>query len=172
MDQAGGGAGLAGHAAVGILLEDRVQNRVGDLVADLIGMSLGNGFRSKQMSCHGFFLLSALRNATKKRSVRIDRVLYLLLSSSFDSFVGFGTLKKTGCRGFTGPIPPPLLIRYSLVLYIVASFLLLSIGFPEIKKVFIFSRFREISPRSRQQLRQSHHHRHGHGGNRRLHRYQ
>ena len=94
MDQAGGGAGLAGHAAVGILLEDRIQNRVGDLVADLIGMSLGNGFRSKQMSCHGFFLLSALRNATKKRSVRIDRVLYLLLSSSFDSFVGFGTLKK------------------------------------------------------------------------------
>ena len=55
VDQAGGGAGLAGHAAVGILLEDRVQNRVGDLVADLIGMSLGNGFRSKQMSCHGFF---------------------------------------------------------------------------------------------------------------------
>ena len=94
VDQAGGGAGLAGHAAIGVLLKDRVQHRVGDLVADLIGMPLGNGFRSKQMSCHdNFSFLLGTRN--KKALCRTDRVLKLsCLPSSFDSFAGFGTLKK------------------------------------------------------------------------------
>ena len=55
VDEAGGGAGLAGHAAIGVLLEDRVQHRVADLVADLVGMPFGNGLRGKQMSCHNFF---------------------------------------------------------------------------------------------------------------------
>ncbi len=55
VDQAGGGAGLAGHAAIGVLLKDRVQHRVADLVADLVGMPFGNGLRGKQMSCHDFF---------------------------------------------------------------------------------------------------------------------
>ena len=55
VDQAGGGAGLAGHAAIGVLLEDRVQHRVADLVAYLVGMPFGNGLRGKQMSCHNFF---------------------------------------------------------------------------------------------------------------------
>ena len=47
VDQARRGAGLAGHAAMGILLQNRVQNGIGDLIADLIGMSLGNGFGCK-----------------------------------------------------------------------------------------------------------------------------
>ena len=50
--QAGGSTGLAGHAGVGVVGQDLVQDRVGDLVADLVGMSFGNGLRSKQMSCH------------------------------------------------------------------------------------------------------------------------
>ena len=69
VDEAGGGAGLAGHAAIGVLLKNRVQHRVGDLVADLIGMPLGNGFRSKQMSCHDDFSPFFWENAIKKRPV-------------------------------------------------------------------------------------------------------
>ena len=52
VDEAGGCTGLAGHAGVGVVGQDLVQDRVGDLVADLVGMSFGNGLRSKQMSCH------------------------------------------------------------------------------------------------------------------------
>ena len=58
VDQAGGSGGLAGHTAIGILLENGIQNGVADLVADLIGMSFGNGFGSKQMLCHKNDLLS------------------------------------------------------------------------------------------------------------------
>ena len=43
VDQARGGTGFAGHAAIGVLLQDRVQDGIGDLVADLIGMPLGDG---------------------------------------------------------------------------------------------------------------------------------
>jgi len=28
---------------------------------------------------------------------------------------GIGTILTTGCRGFTGPVPPPLLIRQVIV---------------------------------------------------------
>ena len=41
--------GLAGHAAVGVLGEDRVENGVGDLVGDLVRMPLGHRFRSEQV---------------------------------------------------------------------------------------------------------------------------
>ena len=44
---AGRGAALAGHVGVRVFGEDRVQNRVGNLVADFVGMSLGHGFRGK-----------------------------------------------------------------------------------------------------------------------------
>ena len=45
---AGGGDGFARHARHGILRKMRVQNRVRNLVADLIGMTLRNRFRSKE----------------------------------------------------------------------------------------------------------------------------
>ena len=35
-----------------VLGDDGVQHRVGDLVADFVGMSLGDGFRGKQSFCH------------------------------------------------------------------------------------------------------------------------
>ena len=54
VDQTGGSAGLAGHAGIGIVGQDLVQDRIGDLVADLVRMSLGDGLRSKQVSCHKF----------------------------------------------------------------------------------------------------------------------
>ena len=54
VDQTGGSAGLAGHAGIGVVGQDLVQDRIGDLVADLVRMSLGDGLRSKQVSCHKF----------------------------------------------------------------------------------------------------------------------
>ena len=45
VDQARGSTGLAGHAAIGILFQNGVQYRVGDLVTDLVRMSLSDGLR-------------------------------------------------------------------------------------------------------------------------------
>ena len=59
MDHAGRGAGLAGHAGLGVVGQDLVEDGIGDLIADLVGMSLGNGLGSKQMMlCHKIFLHS------------------------------------------------------------------------------------------------------------------
>ena len=44
LHQAGGGAGLTGHAGHGVFGEDRVQHRVADLVAELVRMPFGDGF--------------------------------------------------------------------------------------------------------------------------------
>ena len=62
VDKTGGDGRLAGHAAMGVFFKDGVQHSVADLIADLIGMSLGNGLGSKQMLCHSsspFLLCSA-----------------------------------------------------------------------------------------------------------------
>ena len=53
MDHAGGGSGLAGHVGIGVLTDDGVQHSVGNLVADLVGMALGDGFRGEQF--HYYF---------------------------------------------------------------------------------------------------------------------
>ena len=47
VDKPRGSRGLAGNSAVGVLLKYCVQHRIGDLVADLIGMSLGHGLGSE-----------------------------------------------------------------------------------------------------------------------------
>ena len=66
-DHAGRAAALAGNSAVLILGEDSVKDCVGDLVADLIGMSASYGFGCEKVVCHVFVLLltnkkSAWRN--------------------------------------------------------------------------------------------------------------
>ena len=138
VDQAGGGAGLAGHAAVGVLLKDRIQHRVGDLVADFIGMPLGNGFRSKQMSCHDNFSF-LLGTRSKKSALPNRQSAEAFLPSLIFRFVRrIWHLEKTGCRGFIGPVPSPLLIRYELVPYMIAGFLRLSIGFPKKTETIYF----------------------------------
>ena len=59
VDHAGRGTGLAGHAGLGVVGQDLVEDGIGDLIADLVGMSLGNGLGSKQtMLCHKIFLHS------------------------------------------------------------------------------------------------------------------
>ena len=47
VDKAGGDGGLAGHPGVGVLLDDGVQNGVGDLIAHLVGVALRDGFGGK-----------------------------------------------------------------------------------------------------------------------------
>ena len=56
VDQAGGAGGLAGDASAGVLFQDGVQHRVGDLVTDLVGMPLGDGFGCEQNFGHRCFL--------------------------------------------------------------------------------------------------------------------
>ena len=46
-NKAGGGAGFTGYTAHGILLHQRVKNRVRDGIAHFIGMAFSYGFRSK-----------------------------------------------------------------------------------------------------------------------------
>ena len=64
---AGGGHGLTGHAAGGVLGHDGVQNGVRNLVADLVGMSLGDGLGCKDTVCHvdSSFLFDAGENEKK-----------------------------------------------------------------------------------------------------------
>jgi hypothetical protein len=47
--EAGGDHGLAGHPAVRVLGQDRVQDGVGDLVGDLVGVALRHRFRSEEV---------------------------------------------------------------------------------------------------------------------------
>ena len=59
VDQARAGRGLTGHPALGVLGQDGVQDGVGNLVADFVGMPLGNGLRGEEiMSCHSVLLLA------------------------------------------------------------------------------------------------------------------
>ncbi len=51
-DHAGSSQGFTGHAGHGVLRQKGVQNAVRDLVADLVGMSLGDGFRGKDSFHH------------------------------------------------------------------------------------------------------------------------
>ena len=56
-DHAGGGAGLTGHAGHGVLGQNGVQNAVGHLVTQFVGMAFGNAFRSEQfLDCHVVYL--------------------------------------------------------------------------------------------------------------------
>ena len=49
---AGGDERLHGHATVRVLGEQRVQDRVADLVGDLVRVPLGDGFGREQASGH------------------------------------------------------------------------------------------------------------------------
>ena len=55
--QPGGDQGFAGHAAVRILRQERVENAIGNLVGQLVGMPHANRFTSEQKfaGCHEEF---------------------------------------------------------------------------------------------------------------------
>ena len=124
VDKAGGHGGLAGHAAVGVVFQDGVQHRVGDLVADLIGMSLGDGLGSKEIVAHIYLLVLYFPISDwkkKTRAVPDSARQNCLFSLIFRLTAGFGTLSLLRLPGFTGPFPPPLLIRCSIVEMIIAG---------------------------------------------------
>eukprot|EP01137_Pigoraptor_chileana_P029047 Opistho-2@13734 len=54
-DQASIGQRFGGHAGAGVLREDSVENRVRDLIRDLVGMAFGDGFRSKEKIVRHFY---------------------------------------------------------------------------------------------------------------------
>ena len=118
-DHACGGHSLAGYPAIGVLGQDRVQYSVGNLVADLVGMSFCNGLRGKNTVCHKLSVLSfVLMRRSKKAHPTVCLKWRNQSSSSFADRRNWH-LAYAGCRGFIGPFPPPLLIRYSIVMKIV-----------------------------------------------------
>ena len=65
-DNTGGGEGLTGHVGIGIVGQNVVQDGIGDLVADFVGVALGDGLRGKQTLCHNV-VPSFLTRARKTR---------------------------------------------------------------------------------------------------------
>ena len=63
LDKAGGNGGLAGDAPLRILLHDGVKHGVGDLVANFVGMSLGNGLGSEEISTHFLYPFHLIRSS-------------------------------------------------------------------------------------------------------------
>ena len=118
IDHAGGAGGLTGHPGLGIFFQNGVQHRIGNLVADFVGMSLGHRFRGKESFFHGYasFLcfhsvqVEPMPDRQKKRPARRSVISRRSLISRYTT-AGFGTLQKCRLPGFIGPFPPPLLIR-------------------------------------------------------------
>ena len=69
LHKTGGSAGLAGNAGRGILCQNGIQNRIADLVAELVGMPLGNGFAGKN-SAHENNLLDFCGKSFLNRTER------------------------------------------------------------------------------------------------------
>ena len=67
--------GFAGDLRVGIVAEEFVENGVGNLIRDLIGVSLGHRFRCKQKAhCYPFFRVKRIK--WEKLAVGIKNVLF------------------------------------------------------------------------------------------------
>ena len=56
-DAVGGGKGLGGDPRFGFLADESVEDRIGNPVADLIRVPLGNGFRSESVVLTGHVVL-------------------------------------------------------------------------------------------------------------------
>src|ERR1043166_4211393 len=92
-DHAGLRQRLAGNAAVGIAVEMRVEYRIGDLVAHLIGMPFGDRLRSekKVFRCHLAYLQAFRKKpnqtsiAKKRRGIKFHSFSKNLSSISFST---------------------------------------------------------------------------------------
>ena len=98
---AGGGAALAGDVGVGVLGEDGVEHGVGDLVADLVGMALGDGFGSKQ-SPHQNILRDLLEQKNPPSGELTEKYRYLASSS------GAGAACRRGNWHLAAPAREPV----------------------------------------------------------------
>ncbi len=93
----GGGDGLAGYPSIGVLGQNGVQNGVGDLVTDLVGMSFGDGLGGENAVCHSKFLsfdLCGIVGVQKKKHAwrRASEGLYITPHLSLTA--GIGTLRS------------------------------------------------------------------------------
>ena len=100
---AGRDRAFAGDAAVRVLRQNGVEDRVGDLVADLVGMSLRDGFGCKEMMSHWYSSLSVVPGK-ETSAPTADGALgkgedpHLSICTA-----GFGTLQvSAGCRASQG----------------------------------------------------------------------
>ena len=103
VDKAGGGRRLAGDAALGVGGKDGVEHGVGDLVADLIGMPLGDGFGCEKIMTHSS--LHNIRGARKTKAPpdrRVENIQRISLIFRFTA--GFGTL-HTQVAGLHRAVP-------------------------------------------------------------------
>ena len=109
-DHAGGGEGLTGHMGGGIAGQDIVQNGVGNLVAYLVGMPLGNGLRGKYAMTHSVVpFLSLVGKSARppddghKKCAPWSNGAHELHPHLSNTAAGFGTLRNTtGCRASSG----------------------------------------------------------------------
>ena len=60
----GGGKGFAGDTGLGLFGQEGVKNSIRDTVADLVGVTLGNGFRSEKIILSGHVVLHWVYTAT------------------------------------------------------------------------------------------------------------
>ena len=90
---AGGGGALTGHAGHGVLGQNGVQHAVGNLVADLVGMTFGHGFGGKNTFLHGTSFLHGGNKKTRRCAVREE-----CIPSSFDHNRRNWHLAFAGCR--------------------------------------------------------------------------
>ena len=80
-------------------------------------MSFCYGFGCKKSSCHSICSFLSRGNSIKKRHPRRVSKTFCTNPSSLGYTAGIGTVcDKNANRlpGFTGPVPPPLLIRYKV----------------------------------------------------------
>ena len=101
---AGRDRALAGDAAVRVLRQNGVKDRVGHLVADLVGMSLRDGFGCKEMMSHWILPRFLLCRGKETSAPTADGALgkgedpHLSICTA-----GFGTLQvSAGCRASQG----------------------------------------------------------------------
>ena len=73
--QSRGAERLARHLRIGVVTQEFVQNGVGNLIGDFIGMPLGHRFRCKQKAhCYPFFRVKRIK--WEKLAVGIKNVLF------------------------------------------------------------------------------------------------
>ena len=114
---AGSDCSFAGNTCLAVLFQDSVQHCVRDLVADLVRMSFCYGFGCKKSSCHSICSFLSRGNSIKKRHPRRVSKTFCTNPSSLGYTAGIGTVCDKNVNrlpGFTGPVPPPLLIRYKV----------------------------------------------------------
>ena len=114
MHKARTGSHLTGHTAVRVFFQQRVQNGVGDLVADLIGMPLGDGFGGKKFSCHFCFPFLFPAKARKKGPADNTGPLHQLIFRCYPQDLAPCCYSRL--PDVTGPVPSVALDKvYSFV---------------------------------------------------------